>query len=186
MKKILIAIGAITLGVAANAATFTWAVQSGYVYNGTGSAGSANRVSGIAYLFDASAYSQATLVAAFYANEISTITGSALNSAILDGGRVEETKFSTTLTANTSTYFAVFSTDSKSVYVSIGGTSEYDSVMGTHSLVFDSVSDSSKAFVTTSGAKYSVAGWYTNVPEPTSGLLLLLGMAGLALKRKRA
>ena len=27
---------------------------------------------------------------------------------------------------------------------------------------------------------------YTAVPEPTSGLLLLLGMAGLALKRKRA
>jgi len=27
---------------------------------------------------------------------------------------------------------------------------------------------------------------FTNVPEPTSGLLLLLGMAGLALKRKRA
>lgn len=25
-----------------------------------------------------------------------------------------------------------------------------------------------------------------SVPEPTSGLLLLLGMAGLALKRKRA
>ena len=34
------------------------------------------------------------------------------------------------------------------------------------------------------------AGWYMTkaaaVPEPTSGLLLLLGMAGLALKRKRA
>ena len=30
---------------------------------------------------------------------------------------------------------------------------------------------------------YTPAG---NVPEPTSGLLLLLGMAGLALKRKRA
>ena len=27
---------------------------------------------------------------------------------------------------------------------------------------------------------------YTAVPEPTSGLLLLIGMAGLALKRKRA
>ena len=27
---------------------------------------------------------------------------------------------------------------------------------------------------------------YTAVPEPTSGLLLLLGMAGLALRRKRA
>ena len=32
------------------------------------------------------------------------------------------------------------------------------------------------------------AGWYTPgvVPEPTSGLLLLLGVAGLALRRKRA
>ena len=28
-------------------------------------------------------------------------------------------------------------------------------------------------------------GWYTAVPEPTSGLLLLFGLAGLALKRKR-
>ena len=28
--------------------------------------------------------------------------------------------------------------------------------------------------------------WLTAAPEPTSGLLLLLGMAGLALKRKRA
>ena len=33
---------------------------------------------------------------------------------------------------------------------------------------------------------YATGGNFTAVPEPTSGLLLLLGMAGLALKRKRA
>jgi hypothetical protein len=33
----------------------------------------------------------------------------------------------------------------------------------------------------------SIAGWsYTPVPEPTSGLLVLLGVAGLALRRRRA
>ena len=36
------------------------------------------------------------------------------------------------------------------------------------------------------GPEYLTSGGYTvNVPEPTSGLLLLFGVAGLALKRKR-
>ena len=190
MKKLMIALVAVAFGVAAQAASFTWAVQSGYVYNGTGETGAANRMSGTAYLFNAAAYSQSALLTAFYANDLATITGSALNSATLTGGRVDETTFETTLTANTDTYFAVFSSDSKSVYLSVGGTSEYDSVMGQHSLTFGSVTASSKAFVSTTGGSYAGAGWYQNasspVPEPTSGLLMLLGMAGLALRRRRA
>ena len=33
---------------------------------------------------------------------------------------------------------------------------------------------------------YASSGNFTAVPEPTSGLLMLLGMTGLALRRKRA
>ena len=36
------------------------------------------------------------------------------------------------------------------------------------------------------GGTFSGAFTYSSVPEPTSGILLLLGVAGLALKRKRA
>ena len=46
-----------------------------------------------------------------------------------------------------------------------------------------SVSNLAKNLGGTGGT--ALTGW-TAVPEPTSGLLLLLGMAGLALKRKRA
>ena len=46
--------------------------------------------------------------------------------------------------------------------------------------------NASQSIVGKASEGYASSGWYTTVPEPTSGLLLLLGVAGLALKRKRA
>jgi hypothetical protein len=45
---------------------------------------------------------------------------------------------------------------------------------------------SGSAFIFAEGTSTAKTYFTTSVPEPTSGLLLLLGMAGLALKRKRA
>ena len=47
-------------------------------------------------------------------------------------------------------------------------------------------STTSVAFGTMASATQNAANWTTAaVPEPTSGLLLLLGVAGLALRRKQ-
>ncbi|MBR3085127.1 MAG: PEP-CTERM sorting domain-containing protein, partial [Kiritimatiellae bacterium] len=59
--------------------------------------------------------------------------------------------------------------------------------VGEAQLAFDISSTTLKDIDTTGTG----AGWYMTkaaspVPEPTSGLLMLLGVAGLALRRKRA
>lgn len=51
----------------------------------------------------------------------------------------------------------------------------------------DASLDTSLLFGSMAAATKDASSWTTmSVPEPTSGLLLLLGVAGLALKRKRA
>ena len=52
---------------------------------------------------------------------------------------------------------------------------------------FAGTSSQSLKFGSQSTASQAAGAWTSvNVPEPTSGLLMLLGMAGLALRRKRA
>lgn len=58
---------------------------------------------------------------------------------------------------------------------------------GTSGTTYDAdLSDNVAMFVNSNAIEASDWTTYSSVPEPTSGLLLLLGMAGLALKRKRA
>lgn len=50
----------------------------------------------------------------------------------------------------------------------------------------DASLDTTVAFGKLQDGTASASGWTAAAPEPTSGILLLLGIAGLALKRKRA
>ena len=52
--------------------------------------------------------------------------------------------------------------------------------------VFDPPSTGTAAGISLSTLGTAGRGTFTAVPEPTSGLLMLLGMAGLALRRRRA
>ena len=75
------------------------------------------------------------------------------------------------------------------MFISDEVTAEYKAV-GTAGVSFPNQEYPSdwEAFLGNAKDGYTQAGWYQTaaVPEPTSGLLLLLGVAGLALKRKRA
>lgn len=185
MMAAAVAVAAIGL----NAATVNWQATKGYLYDGE----SANKVtSGSAYLMYVTAsYTQEDLVSAFAAAEgdvtatLASMTGSGAMATgageIADNARLAGTSTYAT-TGGATAYFVVFNNDK--MYVSVTADSVYDAVTAEASVAFASISASSKLDFQASDG-YSAAGWYA-VPEPTSGLLLLIGMAGLALRRKRA
>ena len=84
-------------------------------------------------------------------------------------------------------YFAILNDDASSVF--LGTSSSVAANTSGGQADFTVGLNTTKALRDMDGTTaYGNAGWYVvgAVPEPTSGLLLLLGMAGLALKRKRA
>ena len=184
MKKLVIAISAIAMAVAANAAAFDWST-TGTIYGPSGTSVAATG-GFTAYLFDTGTVTQSALVTALR-NGGSITDYTALSSYTTDSAaKVATTAFTASISAGTSVtaYFAIVQDDY--VYIS-GSKSGAAQDVGTTKFSFGSQSTTSaNVFDTTTS--YSSAGWYGTaaVPEPTSGLLLLLGMAGLALKRKRA
>ena len=191
MKKLMIALAVVAMGVAANAASFTWTTK-GRIYDGAGT--SAAYASGeTAYLMFASIISQADLVASFIADASaakSTVTGGAVKSSVINSeARVSETSaFTSSVTESQTAYYVIFANDK--MYVSGTTGAAYDALNpdAVKSIEFAAETTASKATFADTTTTYSGAGWYqaAAVPEPTSGLLMLLGMAGLALRRRRA
>lgn len=177
MKKLLVAAAIACAAAISQAATVNWSI-SGVKADGGGSPTAGWAV--MAFYTAAGAGSSAIEnaikagTAASYAFETTTL------SVALGSGRVTAHDADATGITDTSKnydfYFVVFN--------------DADATKATEYAI---VSDTNKAY---SGmdAKFKGAGtfsastpWQTaSVPEPTSGLLMLLGVAGLALRRRRA
>ena len=186
MKKLIVAIVAVALGVNVNAASYTWSCTSSF-FDGTGTTGKMSNGTSV-YLMFASAYSQSDLVSDFAAGGITT--SKAVATTTISSAKFSTSNASFDTTDNQTAYLAIVYGDR--LFISTTADAAYTSV-GTGSINFDSQAYLTRYNNTSStllpdnpaSAGYAGAGWY-NVPEPTSGLLILLGMAGLALKRKRA
>ena len=194
----MMALGVVALAATVQAATFRWYqgspiaaagdsttdVTSGTVYLFSGSGQSALLTGYIAaiaggtsaadYLSGADGFVGTGTLASG-----TTFGATTVPSASITSGRAV---WSETTTDTSRNYFQVL-VDGDNIYiadtfaVTVKGT-------GNSNIAFQN--NESLNAIKDSASGYAGGGWYTTaVPEPTSGLLILLGMAGLALRRKR-
>ena len=182
MKKIMVLASAVAMACTVQAANFQWGFQSADITDINGNY-MGEAVPGYAYLFlgTVSASDTAfnmtgtTLLASGGQND--DYSYGSLNDLISNDALTSTAAgqaYSLILTEGKVTDFSKFEGN----YILVTGTSG----QGTNPMTGDTWS----TFINTNA--YGAADWATmsNVPEPTSGLLLLLGMAGLALRRKQA
>ena len=180
MKKIIVSAIAVIMGFAAHAAAVEWMVE-GIAPFAEGAEIDGSKV----FAFESTTLSQSAFLALFAASDDSW-TSSAFVAELYEDGAAMGTVTGYDNGAATSTWLAVFDTKGN-VLVSDALTDNIGGAGQSAYPTFD-LTDASEAGIFNASEGYSAAGWYSAaaVPEPTSGLLLLLGMAGLALRRKQA
>ena len=185
MKKLIIAACAVAFAAGVQAASITWGT-TGAFYDTEGDPNWPTVAAGTtAYFVFANSYAQGDLVADFVAGTVDMAKLTAINSgSIGDDGTVAEVAGSTTTLSGSQNAYVVILKDAENMFISDVVNNTIDEMSITiygfqeeHTGDIWALNDAS--------AGYSAPGWY-NVPEPTSGLLMLLGMAGLALRRRRA
>ena len=181
MKKLIMALVAVAAVTTVNAAAVQW--NSGTISLPSGAAAK-NTVEGALFIVSESVYN--TYAAYTDATKLSDDIYAAYKDAIPTA-----TKTSTTKSVANIKYDGGYSAGD-SVYAILLYTTTEDATdywMGNYGTVtLASAQDVSVADLALKmGGTGSATAWSTAaVPEPTSGLLMLLGMAGLALRRRRA
>lgn len=175
MRKLITIIGTALVCSAASAATVLWSASETFA-DSEGVAFSDTR-NIAAYLFDAGSVTQDALLSSWKSGA-ANVAGAKVTSTWYDAYQLDVTD-EVGSSGSKSLYWAVVNGDD--LFISSVDTQDISAIGVT---TFEWADESGRVFA--NPASFSGAGWYTAAPEPTSGLLLLLGMAGLALRRKRA
>jgi len=186
MKKLMIVAATLCVAMLAHAGTVNWTTVT--MYGATGSKVKNAATVYVYMLADAAAYTGLTDIWAKYGDDVKAGGTTASNKA---GSNSITSKASIpspdgTAVANTTYYAAIIATygtgDDMKYYVEKATVTTGDDGNGAYTTFGAGALDSATA----AAGAWKSAGGSSPVPEPTSGLLMLLGVAGLALKRKRA
>ena len=194
MKKLMIALAAVAVAAVTQAASVDWSVGKNSWTLDSGSPAAAGYtvylINGATSLETIAAAIDST-TGAFDADQ-SWVYGSSVT-ANAKGTVAELTTTTDKLTRGTSYDFSVLIVDAgatggpKYMVSATSSAAAYSAAQSDEPVSIAFGSESLGANALTYTATSAANGWAAAaVPEPTSGLLLLLGVAGLALKRKRA
>ena len=181
MKKLLIATVMAMIGIVVNAATYDWKVSVEYTAISESTDGG-DYTGYLAYFFDANVNARDSVLSQLQTGV--SVLSSALGSGAVNGEDMigfDSTGKSQVFTDDNTVrgYLVLLNASSASAATAFYAT--------------DTMAIAVTEAVSSGGAKFTWSELYggdpsswTAVPEPTSGLLMLIGLAGLALKRKRA
>ena len=193
MKKLMIAAAIVCAAAMSQAAAFAWKSSNtstqGVIYIGDGTMTKAYNTYGAVtlYMFDAATYSQATALADFADPKKSVDTSKAVATTTLNtASKITAKAFDYGSQGSTYDFYFVALLDDSHIFVSSLKENQLNPTSGTTNMQYDDLGTTSKLAALDAAGGFKGAAVYQTVPEPTSGLLLLLGVAGLALRRRRA
>lgn len=171
MKKIIIAVAAVAMAIVANASAVDWKLTTGSTYASHNVYSLANVTAAVAQ----------TALESKTASNWTALLGSTTPAVASTGNRGYASSFNEGVAANDTLLFVILDGDIAA------GTKYY--VLNPATIPAANLYEppATGTQLQLSAATLGVAAQGTlAVPEPTSGLLIVLGMAGLALRRRRA